>query len=106
MDDGKDKKGKKKVGQKADQDDSEADSATLVLRSLCNNGPLTIAELVNDTKLALSDLLDTLITVREFELISFVGEDARVQITAAGSKTVTAAAKNDIREEAAKMLEE
>ena len=80
------------------------DLAADVLRVLAEQGPKPVSELVELTGAALSPLLQALHTVRDFRLVEFVEEGSVAQLTDAGSRTVTVLRKDDIREQAQRLL--
>lgn len=81
------------------------DVAGKLLRALAEHGPKSIAELMALTGVGLSPLLQSLQTVREFRLVELVGEGEVVQLTPCGNHTVTVIRKDEIRDQAAKLLE-
>src|SRR5687768_9478753 len=57
-----------------DKPDHDDDVAARLRTALADDGPKPIARLLIDTKLGLSPMLNALHTLREFRLISIVGE--------------------------------
>ena len=80
------------------------DLAADVLRVLAEQGPKPVSELVELTGAELSPLLGALGTVREFRLVEFVEEGTVAQLTDSGSRTVTVLRKDDIRDQAQRLL--
>ena len=75
-----------------------------MLRVLAEHGPKPVSELVELTGAGLSPLLEAMQTVREFRLVEFVEDVAVAQLTDAGSRTVTVLRKDDIRDQAHRLL--
>jgi hypothetical protein len=64
------------------------DVAARLLTAVADDGPKPIARLLADTNLGLSPMLNALHTLRDFHLISFVGEPGdgeTVEVTRAGA---------------------
>ena len=80
------------------------DLAADVLRLLAEQGPKPVSELVELTGAGLSPLLEALHTVRDFRLVEFVEEGTVAQLTDSGNRTVTVFRKDDIREQAQRLL--
>ena len=80
------------------------DIAADVLRVLAEQGPKPVSELVELTGAGLSPLLEALGKVRDFRLVEFVEEGTVAQLTDAGSRTVTVLRKDDIRDQAHRLL--
>jgi hypothetical protein len=66
---------------------------------------LTIPDLLESTRARLIPLLQALQDIQKFHLVEFEGERGTVRLTAVGAKTATVAQKNDIRDEAERLLE-
>ncbi len=81
------------------------DVAAQLLKVLSERGPQSIADLIDATKAGLTPVLKALHNVRDFRLVDFIGEGDLVQLTAAGNRTVTVIQKDDIRKDAAKLLQ-
>ena len=94
-----------KRAQEKPGDHRERDVSAKLLRVLCEQGPKSIPDLIESTGAGLSDLLHSLQSVRDFRLVEFVGEGEMVQLTRAGSQTVTVLQKDGMRREAARLLE-
>jgi hypothetical protein len=95
------KKGSKKKGEEGG---AQADVAASVLKALAARGPLPIAELLRYSGAPLTPTLHAIADVREFRLIEFAPDDDKVRLTASGSRTATAVAKDGIRREADALL--
>ena len=80
------------------------DLAADVLRLLAEQGPKSVPDLVELTGSGLSPLLGALHTVRDFRLVEFLEEGSVVQLTDGGNRTVTVLRKDDIREQAQRLL--
>jgi hypothetical protein len=95
---------RKHASHHAGKDDE--DVAAKLLEALCAGGPRSIPQLLADTHLRLSPVLQALQTLREFRLIHFVGAEGSetVEVTRSGSDAATVFRQNHIREEAAKLL--
>lgn len=87
--------------------DGDEDVAAELLQVLADGGPKPIPRLLADTKLALSPMLNALHTLRDFRLITFVGEpgDEVVEVTHTGAEAATVIRSNHIRSEANELLE-
>lgn len=89
-------------------DDGEGeDVAAKLLEALAGGGPRSVPQLLAETHLALSPVLHALQTLRDFRLISFVGEpgEETVEVTRRGAEAVTVFKQTHIREEAARLLQ-
>jgi hypothetical protein len=91
-------------GDRQQADSSPRDLAAEVLRVLAEQGPKPVSELVELTGAGLSPLLEALGTARDFRLVEFVEEGSVAQLTDAGNRTVTVLRKDDIREQAQRLL--
>jgi DNA-binding IclR family transcriptional regulator len=83
------------------------DVAAKLLKALAGGGPRSIPQLLAETHLRLSPVLQALQTLREFRLINFVGEpgEETVEVTRSGAEAVTVFKQTHIREEAARLLQ-
>lgn len=68
---------------------SPSDLEERILTILAHDGPTSIADLVRAIGARLTQVLEALRSLREFGLISVVGEpgDAQIQVTASGTRT-------------------
>jgi hypothetical protein len=82
------------------------DVAAKLLEALCARGPQSIPQILADTHLGLSPVLQALQTLRDFRLIHFVGDesDETVEVTRSGADVASVFRQNHIRDEAAKLL--
>ena len=81
------------------------DVAAKLLKVLAERGPQSIPDLLEATHAGLTPVLQALQSTRDFRLVDFVGEGEMVQLTPTGKKAVTVVQKDDIRQQAAKLLE-
>ena len=84
----------------------EADVASRLLAALADGGPKPVPRLLADTQLGLTPMLKALHTLRDFRLITFVGEpgDETVEATRAGTEAAAVLRARHIRAEAARLL--
>ena len=82
------------------------DVAARLLEALADGGPKAIPQLLADTSLGLSPMLTALHTLRDFRLVTFVGEPGgeTVEVTRPGAEAATVLRSRQIRTEAARML--
>ena len=83
------------------------DVAGKLLAAVAEGGAKSVPQLLAETQLKLSDVLHALQSLRDFRLINFVGEpgEETVEVTRSGANAATAIRSNDIRKEAAHLLE-
>src|SRR5688572_8917818 len=96
----------KKTKQAAQEAAETTELTALLLTTLAEQGPKSIAELLGAVNGAatLGEVLHALKDVRDFRLIELIGEDDLVQLTPAGRRTSDVVLKGHIRHEATKLL--
>jgi hypothetical protein len=84
----------------------DEDVAAKLLEALCVGGPRSIPQLLADTHLGLSPVLQALQSLRDFRLIHFVSDEGSemIEVTRGGADAVTMVQQNHICDESAKLL--
>jgi hypothetical protein len=88
------------------RDGADDDAAGRLLTVLADGGCKDIPHLLTETRLGLSKLLHALQTLRDFRLINVAGEagEETIEVTRRGAHAATALRKNQIHDEAARLL--